>query len=316
MLPIAEHLSHAAITVNLVIATGVNAEGQLEARKLSLSQELAADFLEIAKAYIQNLHNKQATPYQPELEPKDNRYLHLEIASSNIIRALLEQATDLPNLQMYEADEPKFIKRLSFYALVISHEQHKMVLLREFKASRVLSFGKGLTAVFARASGTFQKLEDSLFRFDDNIDCMAYDSQLLITNPGAFMRIFNYYQHITEKAQVALESIASQIPIVNFTEFQQACLADKRMQQKLASIAGQDYFQALDFGKVREVIDRHELEVPVIEDAGEEKLQFSADIRHRWTILKLLDDDYLESPMTDLSYEANSKVRITRKKLE
>lgn len=28
----------------------------------------------------------------------------------------------------------------------------------------------------------------------------------------------------------------------------------------------------------------------------------------RWLILKLLDDDYLESVMTELKYESNSKI--------
>jgi hypothetical protein len=38
-----------------------------------------------------------------------------------------------------------------------------------------------------------------------------------------------------------------------------------------------------------------------------EQLQFRSEPEHRWRILKLVDDDYLRSTMTDARYEVNSK---------
>ena len=38
---------------------------------------------------------------------------------------------------------------------------------------------------------------------------------------------------------------------------------------------------------------------------GQEQLVFQTDPEHRWRILKLVDDDYLRSSMTDHRYEVN-----------
>jgi hypothetical protein len=40
---------------------------------------------------------------------------------------------------------------------------------------------------------------------------------------------------------------------------------------------------------------------------GKEQLVFYPDPQRRWSILKLLDDDYLHSRLTAVDYEVNSK---------
>ncbi len=50
------------------------------------------------------------------------------------------------------------------------------------------------------------------------------------------------------------------------------------------------------------------LDISVIDEDGEERLLYEGGTQaKRWAILKLLDDDYLRSLMTQLIYESSSK---------
>ena len=45
-------------------------------------------------------------------------------------------------------------------------------------------------------------------------------------------------------------------------------------------------------------------------DDGSRHLLFLPGPQHRWRILKVLDDDYVQSLVTELVYESNSKHRL------
>jgi hypothetical protein len=53
--------------------------------------------------------------------------------------------------------------------------------------------------------------------------------------------------------------------------------------------------------------ERPELDIELAGEPGGERLVFRSAPSQRWKILKLLDDDYLHSLLTDADYEANSK---------
>ena len=48
-------------------------------------------------------------------------------------------------------------------------------------------------------------------------------------------------------------------------------------------------------------------DVRIVQQSGQDKLLFEQSPQKRWLILKLLDDDFLASVMTNQKYEVNSK---------
>jgi hypothetical protein len=58
---------------------------------------------------------------------------------------------------------------------------------------------------------------------------------------------------------------------------------------------------------IRQTIHDFVLDVQIVIEDGQEKLLFEANPNKRWLILKLLDDDFLGSIMTDQKYSVNSK---------
>jgi hypothetical protein len=72
------------------------------------------------------------------------------------------------------------------------------------------------------------------------------------------------------------------------------------------------YANAMTMGKLVPFIKSNpQLQIDLEGPAGQEELVFHADVQRRWRILKLLDDDYLYSKLTEISYEANSKMVLT-----
>jgi hypothetical protein len=76
-------------------------------------------------------------------------------------------------------------------------------------------------------------------------------------------------------------------------------------------VRGRDYFDDLSYEMVRPVIEEFGLEIPTQTVDGEVRLEFRTQPDQRFRILKLVDDDFLASTMTDHRYEINSKTDAT-----
>lgn len=67
------------------------------------------------------------------------------------------------------------------------------------------------------------------------------------------------------------------------------------------------YADAMTTEKLIAFAEERGIAIDTEESAGVRRLVFLPDPQHRWRILKLLDDDYLRSSLTELDYEVNSK---------
>jgi len=83
-----------------------------------------------------------------------------------------------------------------------------------------------------------------------------------------------------------------------------------QMMSKLAEIARKPYLERVTMLDIRRAIEAFHLDVQIVNENGQEKLLFEANPNKRWLILKLLDDSYLGSIMTNEKYEVNSKSRL------
>ena len=92
-----------------------------------------------------------------------------------------------------------------------------------------------------------------------------------------------------------------------------ACTSNPGMMAKLASIQRNldmypQYAAAMKMEKLVPFISRHpETGVEIIGAGASAELVFRNDPARRFKILRLLDDDFLQSELTSNTYEANSK---------
>lgn len=155
--------------------------------------------------------------------------------------------------------------------------------------------------------GTYNKITQKVFLFDDDIDCFSWDGYLYIKHVSNFQRIFEYFEQLRERASTAVDTVVQRVPVQNLDEFRAACTRQPQMMAKIVQISRKPYLERLSMADIQRTIQEFSLPVQLVTDGEQEKLLFENDREKRWLILKLLDDDYLGSVMTRQKYEVNSK---------
>lgn len=127
--------------------------------------------------------------------------------------------------------------------------------------------------------------------------------------------------HADEKArQLARETLATVTAKVNIdglTDLENAVMDDPTMRAKMAYVArlvqsDPDYAKNLTTDKlIKFVEDNPDYNIPLSTMNGAKVLRFDPSPQHRHQIPRLLADDYLHSYLTNRSYEAGSKQRVS-----
>jgi len=153
--------------------------------------------------------------------------------------------------------------------------------------------------------GQYSAFKEKLYLFDDRIDCVAFGRWMFIKNKSHFHNIFKFYEMLVKTAEETLKTIKRYIPIDGFDEFAEACKGHFQKLAKLKNIAGKSYLQRIRIKDLKEVASKCHLPIKFIGSGTSAKIRYDAS--NKWAILKLLDDDYLQSLMTKERYEVNSK---------
>jgi len=199
------------------------------------------------------------------------------------------------------------------YIVRIECQNSTLFLFRKYTPKKLLEKGK-LACIIRRDQ--FEKLDDQIITLDS-----SYDAALLLkaqdpSRPAqqqpdmlifcrswfeSFFSFVDVYRHEVEDNQAYLDEKGI---LENAAQMVQTCCSDSRAIKKLARILHNRQLDSLDLPKIRTVIRDYNLPVSLNHEG---KLQVSQE--HIWVILRILDDDYVKSEITDTKYEARSKVR-------
>lgn len=199
------------------------------------------------------------------------------------------------------------------YIVKINCQNNTLVLFRKYSPKKLLE--KGKIACIIR-SDQFEKLNDQVITLDSSYDAAILlpnnesenqtriDPSVIIFNRTWFESFFSFIDVYRQEVDANQGYLNEQDLIDNVAEMTQICSSDSRAIRKLAKILHNRYLDSLNPTRIREVIRDYSLPV-VINDQG--KIQVSHD--HLWIILRILNDDYVKSEITDVKYEARSKIR-------
>lgn len=220
------------------------------------------------------------------------------------------QLSNTSSLSPFDPRDTKYKRRLRYWAVVLTDANGKQAFFfRKFTEQAELKRKRG--AALINRSGSFTRVDDEIFLFDDDLDCFVFAGYVYVLRKLDFRRIFDQITAVLAKAKTAAGELHKQVPIANFAEFEQACSSDSRLADKLLSVRGRDYFSQLNYARLQPVISQFNLSIPTKDVNGQTQLVFESEPAGRFRILKLVDDDYLRSSMTGHGYEANSKSQAT-----
>lgn len=222
---------------------------------------------------------------------------------ANQIRAM----GDPTKLDKFDEDD-KFIDNLRFYVTTLKPTSGKPVMLfRLYSMKKEL--GRSRLFAITRSKGQYDTVEDTVLLFDRIVDCVVCGDWLFILNKDRFQKIFKYFEELKKTARQTLEVIKAHVPIDDFPAFAKACEGQLQRLAKVKNIANKPYLKSLTIKDLKKVIRKYNLPIQTVGSGKDEKIHY--DDSDKWGILRLLDDDYLESVMTGRTYEVNSKRALT-----
>lgn len=274
-------------------------------RRLDLRANLQTEFRAAARGAAIAVSRDREVEYEPGYTPSGGEVSILNLDEQDLLFQLQEKLKTPTSLPIYSESE-NLGHNFDFYAVVFHKpDTPSSLFLRRFTNTNRISTSKKIA--FTRSGNSYDKLENEVFLFDLKFDIIMDAYIAYLVHPSSYETTFEMFDDIRDQGIQIASEIHGQVPIDNFGEFEQAC-STYHMARKLKSIRRKGYLIDLTFDKLKAQIDRYELDITIVEaDDGSKMLRFDASRQNRWHILKLLDDDYVHSEMTDIRYAANSK---------
>jgi hypothetical protein len=239
------------------------------------------------------------TEYDPALLPDRNVVWNYD---SNIVPFYNFIIKKLPDVEEYYNDN--ILKYDDIWAIWIKFQVQNtcIYLLKKITPSKIFSTGSSLAIIFN--DNVFKKLESDVLTIDGTFDVLACDNMLYFENKQNFERAL-LYQTVKQNVAIATLDEINEIGILdNFDTVKDYLKDDYHSINKLNRIKSKPYFRTLTFAHCKQIIDDYGLKL--VYDEATKKFNIQSK-REAKMFVKVLNDDFLKSEMTNIKYAANSK---------
>ncbi|MDR0658661.1 MAG: DUF4868 domain-containing protein [Mediterranea sp.] len=239
------------------------------------------------------------TEYNPALMPDRDviwNYNSSIVPFYNIIVERLVHVDNFYNNEILPYDE--------IWAIWIKFQvqNNTFYLLKKITPSKVFTVGGSLSVIFK--DDVFSKLESDVLTIDGTFDVLAFENMLYFENKQNFERALLYQTVKREVAIATLDEINEIGILENFDAVKNYLKDDQHSINKLNRIKSKPYFRTLTFNHCKQIIDDYGLNLSYDETTGKFNIQNKKEAK---MFVKVLNDDFLKSEMTNIKYAANSK---------
>lgn len=305
--------------ISVCMASVLKDEAMPRFERVQISEKLAGEFKEIIRNRLERFRPdtspeeylfaefaEQSTPTAYEIE-------HLGLSEYTEYENILKQISPLgalTDIDVYDNDE-QFISGLRFYVIVVQPPSGESIFFfHSYQHRRML----GRSLIFAICNQTcYDRITEPVLVFDQEIDCMSRGDIMFVFDKPRFQGIFQFFEEIHQVAKGTLEAIKLRIPIKNFQDLVQACEGDLNKLRKLKNIASKPYLSEITIEDIERIIEQNNLPLKIVDVDGQRGLFYDPKAKNKWLILKVLDDDYLKSLMTQQNYDAPGKREVQKK---
>lgn len=226
---------------------------------------------------------------------------------SNILHSIAN-----PDLNLVTDDD---LEHIWGYIVRIENLPKTLFLFKKYTPQRLLEKGKIPCSV---QDGHFKKFNDQIITIDS-----SYDAALLImsqptvsTSPSpqllsvfvwsrsSFESLFSFVEIYKAEVETNKKYLVDKSLLNDVNALIDDCINDGRKIRKLARIIKNDQLQSITNEKIKKVVRDYNLDI-TFDKSG--KMEFSPE--KIWDVLRIFDDDYVKSEITDNKYEARSKVK-------
>lgn len=284
---------------------------QNETKKISISSDVSDNLLELFKKSIEDMFLDQDKEYR--LKPiEDNNdeaaktYYYFNGENTyerlNVLHNLSSLDEEVFNFENTNLDDIE-----TFY-ITISNGEKTIALYKKNYAINVLRRGK--TIFFTKHNENIDELKKDILKIDHSFQFMAIENNILIVNLSMLETQLGYDEVITKKAQETVELIASLDFLEDIAKLEEM-VQTKKIAKKINLVKNSQVLDIIqsDINKVKTFIDNIEDLKKSLKFTEDNKLKLNSKVGVE-RFLKLLDDAYLKSELTETLYDSLNKEKM------
>lgn len=296
------------------VAVGSTASG-FEGRRINLTAEAQAAVAEIAQDTRASTQDGTLIAYGPAVLVPPQHWMYVSIDEAVVLNEIenLVKAHDL--LPFAASDEQSSMTKLLVASFTTS-DQRSVSFYRVADSMTQLKKSKFLGLI--QEGDVFSRLDPAgvlLLRTD--FDVVVIDGYAFFTKKLTFERAFGFLDQLKMESLRTFQTVTSNLAIDGIEALAQACTSQSQMMAKMSSIrrnleADPGYAAAMSMENLLRYIEDHpHVDIDIVGSGRDRRMVFDPRPARRFQILKLLDDDFLRSVLTEREYEASSKTQST-----
>ncbi len=303
----------AGLGIRFSVVVPASAGGGYQAYSLNLSHAAAAGLAEIAEETRRRLTSSTPIAYGPAVLIPPSHVMHVPqstAATLDVIQATVSIADS-------DAFDPKasYASDVRMVAAQFSTQNGQTVTFYRI-ADTLLQFAKRKVFSLIRRNGQYDRLEPAdVLLMRSSFDVVVIAGHAFFFLKPSFEQAFGFLDELKQASAATFDQVTADLRISGMGELKAACTSQPQMMAKMASIRRSmdedaTYASALTMDKLLTFIDANPHLGIAVEGSGSHRsLKFNPAPATRFQIVKLLDDDYLRSILTQRDYEAGSKTR-------
>lgn len=285
---------------------------QGDTKKVSISSDVSDSLLELFKNNITDMFLNEEKEYR--LKPIEQSNTEEAKAyyyfTNQTIYEKLEKLHGFNGAQDEEIFnfENTNLNDIETFYISIATEEKSITLYKKNYPINLLKRGK--TLFFTKSATTIDEFKNDILKIDQSFQFIACDEHVIIANLSMLEKQLGYDTVITQKAREIVNTIASLGFLEDIVKLQEMT-GSTRIAKKLNLIKESQVFSIMqtDVEKVKIFISKIEDLKKSLKFNSENKLQVNSKIGVE-KFLKLLDDDYLKSELTENVYDSLSKEKV------
>ena len=261
---------------------------------------------------------KDAESFYSSVNSGDRELVKYDVTNTNqdIVPSQYINKEDLTYPQRFERlfDADSFgyttydeTENIGFQVLRITSERtgDQVLAFQRFTGHQLSSDGEKLRLM--KEEEQYSQFDKTVVTVRNRFDCIWYQNQIFVFRTKPFEDIFDFLEQYKQHANNVINGLEdADLTIHNEDEFVDSIQGDRRALRKMHSVEQQGIYDTIDRGDVEDVIDEFDLGIEATTEDGQWGITVP-DLRKKWDVIRLLNDDHVVSYLIDAQYQVYEK---------
>ncbi|HEV7736162.1 MAG TPA: anti-phage protein KwaB [Chlamydiales bacterium] len=305
-----EFLFDPAGEIGLVMYFVVSTEAGFVARQADITEEVRVSLRDQFLSFIQEKFMVNQELHFADITVADNRqnsayYFDLdELPTGLIVMGDLMQDEAAPVFDFNTDD----YESVFGFVFLLGNESHKVGLYKKHYPINLLK-RDSILRLFKVGTRLVEVPED-IITLTEKVDFLQVGTEIVVINTNTLEKFFGFDAIVRSQAEVSIGIIEAANFLSDVSALQDMAV-DLRFAKKLMRVKADSPVLQLPFARVREFIKQHpQLKRRIRFNADESRISLDTKTSKQ-LFLKLLDDDFLKSDLTQFLYETEIKSRLS-----